>query len=164
MQQEFLLWIPTCMCLLGRTMTFISSPVAPWPLSPRLTVCAAWAEDQPWRGSGRVYHVCPQLVSLSLSFLDSQTLFPLAGSLQSRAVDWQNIGHYGKDEGLLIPGAGSLSRLAHLLHASYCPVFSPHSSPPFPTPGWILRPFYNLLDEAVTEPGQFPRGLLVDIQ
>lgn len=76
--------------------------------------------------------MCPQLVSLSLSFLDSQTLFPLAGSLQSRAVDWQNIGYYGKDEGWLVPGAGSLSHLAHLLHASYCPVFSPLIPPIIP--------------------------------
>lgn len=42
--------------------------------------------------------------------------------------------------------------------------FSAHSfPPPFPTPGWILRPFYNLLDK-VTEPGRFPQGILVDMQ
>lgn len=77
--------------------------------------------------------MCPHLfLFLSLSFLDSQTLFPLAGSLQSRAVDWQNIGHYGKDEGRLVPDAGSPSHLAYSMHASYCPVFSPLIPPTIP--------------------------------
>lgn len=69
-----------------------------------------------------------------LSFLDSQTLFPLAGSLQSRAVDWQNIGHYGKDEGHSTQEQGPLSILPMSMHVSYFPIFSallpPHPSLP----------------------------------
>lgn len=59
-----------------------------------------------------------------LSFLDSQTLFPLAGSQQSRAVDWQNIGHYGKEEGHSTQEQGPFSILPMSMHVSYLAVFS----------------------------------------
>lgn len=71
---------------------------------------------------------CPQLIFFSLSFLDSQTLFPLAGSLQSRAVDWQNIGHYGKDEGRTHRRSRVPFPSCLLMHVSDSVKFSAHSS------------------------------------
>lgn len=92
--------------------------------------------SDPKESSGWVFAVsCLSLFLFSLFFLDSQSLFPLAGSLQSRAVDWQNIGHYGNDEGRSHPEAGPLSPLACLMHVSYLSSLQPtHSSPPTPKP------------------------------
>lgn len=68
-------------------------------VSPRMNSATGKISD-PNGSSGQVIVISfLSLFLFSLSFLDSQPLFPLAGSLQSRAVDWQNIGHYGKDEG-----------------------------------------------------------------
>lgn len=70
----------------------------------RRTNSATRGNSASGRSSGRVFAISfLSFFLFLLSFLDSQTLFPLAGSLQSRAVDWQNIGHYGKDEGRTHP-------------------------------------------------------------